>query len=113
MQNDPKTAELIAHLIARSNAAHREANGELSPTALLCARAAGRLLSLQAAEAKMREALRQSAAWFRDYEQQHEAKGTQEGRDKAAVNAARAVFCEGAAALSHQPPRAEKTGGEL
>lgn len=39
-----------------------------------------------------------AAAQFRFYEEQHKAKGTQDGRDKAAVNAAFAEHMEAALA---------------
>ena len=42
----------------------------------------------------MREALEESAKTFRKYEASHDAKGTVEGKQKAAANAFMATKCE-------------------
>lgn len=58
-----------------------------------------------AREAVLREGLAQAAAWFREYEAGHFAKGTDSGNDKAARNGQRAEACE--AAFSTPSPSAE------
>ena len=50
--------------------------------------------ALKRDNARMAEMLTFAAAWFRDYERQHRAKGTEDGALKADTNAERASACE-------------------
>jgi hypothetical protein len=51
---------------------------------------------------EMRGVLEQAAGQFRHYEQLHDAKGTEDGRQKAIINSMFAEVCEQALALSEE-----------